>query len=175
MARPSLAITLTRLPRSWEPVQKLMSRFSKTVRRRGISARYAYNLEPNPNDRTGAHCHLWWRGDPVNQPLLSEIAAIAGMGSHVDVRPARAETVHHAIPTIDYGLKQILRDRPEHPAELWPSAREYLDLNGGRLICEGLLSSGRSKCRPVLCRAALLSWAGGRASWRSGSATRCRD
>lgn len=133
MARPSLAITLTRLPRSWEPVQKLMSRFSKTVRRRGISARYAYNLEPNPNDRTGAHCHLWWRGDPVNQPLLSEIAAIAGMGSHVDVRPARAETVHHAIPTIDYGLKQILRDRPEHPAELWPSAREYLDLNGGRL------------------------------------------
>ena len=46
---------------------------------------------------------------------------------------------------------------------------------GLRLICEGLLSSGRSKCRPVLCRAALLSWAGGRASWRSGSATRCRD
>lgn len=133
MARPTLAVTLTHLPRSWPEIQSVMARFSRTLKRRGIAAKYAYNVEPNPSDHTGAHCHLWWRGDPISQPLLSEIATVAGMGSHVDVRPARPETTYHSIPAIDYGLKLILRDRPEAPEAMWPAAAEYLELNGGRL------------------------------------------
>lgn len=34
----------------------------------------------------------------------------------------------------EYGLKMILRNRPEVLTELWPSAERYLEFNGGRLV-----------------------------------------
>jgi hypothetical protein len=134
MARPTQAITLTKLPRGWQPVQQLVAKFKAALARRGVRGRYAWHVEPNADPGTGAHCHLWWRGETLDAPLLREAALAAGAGPHVDVRAASAASVAHKVPTIDYGLKMILRDRPEHPEALWAAAVEYLDLNGGRLV-----------------------------------------
>ncbi|WP_395690097.1 hypothetical protein [Nocardioides sp.] len=66
--------------------------------------------------------------------MLSEVAVKSGAGFQVHVKDAFAIVAGQGQPTIDYGLKLILRNRPASPEALWPGAQAYLERNGGRLV-----------------------------------------
>jgi hypothetical protein len=134
MARPTKAVKLTGLPVVWESAREVMRRFRRTLTRRGTVGEFAYFVEPNPGDSTMAHAHLWWRGDKLTIPKLCDAAATAGLGPVANLRLGYGEDIHHAIPTIEYGLKMILVDRPDEPTGWWPTARDYLSLNGEQLV-----------------------------------------
>lgn len=134
MAQPQQALTLTGLPRVWQQAQKLMGRFRRALTRRGLRGEYAFHLEPNPSDDRGAHCHAWWRGERLSQSVLSEVAQVSGMGSVAFEKQAEIASLDYAVATVDYGMKSVLRDRPEHPDAMWPAAATFLELNGDKLV-----------------------------------------
>lgn len=134
MAQPTQALTLTNLPRLWQGVRDRMTRFGRALRRRGVKGAYAYHVEPNPGDTDRTHTHVWFRGDHLDQSLLRDVAAASGMGRVVLEKAATPATTSYDVPTLDYGLKMVLANRPTDPGALWPSAETYLRLNGGKLV-----------------------------------------
>ncbi|MFT4264832.1 MAG: hypothetical protein QM572_15715 [Nocardioides sp.] len=137
MSRPSRAIVVTGLPLLRPLVKATMTNLWRSIRRRKIKGEAAWHIEPNPRNN-GAHAHVWWRGDHLDRDLMTEIAQHHGAGLALE-QPARLQSNNYAIPTLDYGLKSILRARPVHAVEMWPEAEEYLRLNGGLLV-------GTTKC-----------------------------
>lgn len=133
LARPNLWITLTEIGATWPEVQQGMKMFKQRLCRMCVSGAFAYNVEPSDNGRTG-HAHLWWRGEEVARTTIQIAAESGHFGSYAEVGTAFPASVAYARPTIEYGLKAILRDRPEQPSTLWPSALDYLERNGGRLV-----------------------------------------
>ena len=132
LANPNLWITLTEVGETWPEVQHGMKMFKQRLRRLGVDGHFAYNLEPS-RDGT-SHAHLWWRGETVDRATIKVAAASGKFGTYSEIGTSFPATREYSRPTIEYGLKSILSDRPPAPTELWPAARDYLDRNGGRLV-----------------------------------------
>jgi hypothetical protein len=132
LAQPNLWITLTEMGATWPEVQHGMKMFKQRLRRMGVTGDFAYNVERS--DDGSNHAHLWWRGDEVTRTAIQVAAASGRFGQYAEVGTAFPAGTYYARPTIEYGLKDILHGRPAAPTELWPSALDYLDRNGGRLV-----------------------------------------
>lgn len=132
MAQPAQLLTVTGLPRTRAGALGSMRRIRSWFARRNIQGVWAYHLEVNPL-ATGAHAHVWWRGNLVSRSLLAEAARASGAGHDADARRAFAPPGSIS-PELAYGLKSILTTRPANPTDLSPEARAYLDLNGGQLV-----------------------------------------
>lgn len=133
MAQPDAWLTVTGLQRTWSRAQSVMQKLRRWLGRRGFLGDWAYHLEPNPGS-DGAHAHIWWRGDSVNAAVLAEGALASGGGLDTHATEDVFFPTGSHIPTLEYGLKWVLEDRPTEPTRLWPRAEEYLALNGGRLV-----------------------------------------
>lgn len=133
MAQPDQFLGITGLARVRDGALVVMSRVRAWLGRRGIRGAWAYHLEVNPGGPDSAHAHIWWRGDKVTRALLAGAAIASGAGDNIDVRPAYAREGPGA-PQLAYGFKAILATRPAILTDLSPDARDYLDLNGGRLV-----------------------------------------
>jgi len=130
LARPSQKLRLTWVGRTHQEIRQRVRKFHRLLRRQGRQVEHAYSVEPNPRG-TGNHIHGWTWGSPITLEELQDAATGAGMGAEVWIGPA------HVLPTtppmIKYGLKSVL-DYPPGVTEMWPEAREFLELNGGRLL-----------------------------------------
>lgn len=133
MAQPDALLTVTGLQRSWLLAQSVMQRLRRWLRGTGLVGAWAYHLEPNPRS-AGAHAHVWWRGDPFDSAVLSEAALSSGAGAEAHVEDEAFVPAGHRVPTLEYGMKEVLVGRPAEPTTLWPAAEAYLDLNGGHLV-----------------------------------------
>lgn len=133
MAQPDQLLTVTGLERTRTAALDVMHRLRRWLHRWSINGVWAYHLEVNPKGDDGAHAHIWWRGDEVSEPVLRDAAVASRAGHDVDVREAYALPGTRS-PQLSYGLKAILSNRAAVPSDLTQDAREYLDLNGGRLV-----------------------------------------
>jgi hypothetical protein len=133
MAAPDQWVTLTGLANVWGTVRASINAWRRRLIADGSVGGFAYNVEPNPAGR-GSHAHVWWRGSPLDAAHVGNAAERSGMGRHAACGPAFAATHEYERPTIEYGLKMVLRERPESPTSLWPSASQYLAINGDRLV-----------------------------------------
>jgi hypothetical protein len=66
--------------------------------------------------------------------MLAEGALSAGAMLDAHVTNDVFTSAGKRVPSLEYGLKAVLVDRPPEPTRLWPAAVEYLALNGGRLV-----------------------------------------
>jgi hypothetical protein len=133
LAKPNLWITLTDIGSTWPEVQHGMKMFKQRLRRMKVSGHFAFHIEPSDGGRNN-HAHLWWRGEEVARAAIQLAAESGRFGRYAEVGTAFPASTYCARPTIEYGLKTILLDRPAEPTELWPSALDYLERNGGRLV-----------------------------------------
>jgi hypothetical protein len=127
LARPERGLLLTQVGDDWPTIQSRVHHLRKTLRRRGLESHEVFHVEPNPLG-SGHHIHAWQWGDPLNDALLSDAAASAGMGTFAVVRPRRAPD---GAP-LAYGLKVVIDGSPDGrtlPENTW----QFLRLNGGRL------------------------------------------
>ena len=127
-ARPRQWVTLTRVGDSWQAARRQVRRFRQQLQRLGVGGEFAYHVEPNPSG-TGQHAHLWWWGDPLD----AEIVRRASGGAYAAVGEIWISN-NYEIPTLEYGMKMVLWDRPDSPRWLSVLLTEFLDVNGGRLV-----------------------------------------
>lgn len=132
LASPQQWVTLSRVGLTWPAAHAGVRRFRARLTRLGVFGDFCYHVEPFASQQE-SHAHLWWRGDVLRAEDVGAAAISARLGSHVELDKAFIPVEAYARPSIEYGLKMILWDRPDEPTEMWPSARAYLDLNGGRL------------------------------------------
>jgi hypothetical protein len=133
LAEPTQLVTITQLGTDWPTIHTSMRKFTNRLRRIGTSGHWAYHVEPFQSG-ANTHAHLWWRGTDLWPEEIAHGTRAAGIGWHHDIRPTHVALEQYRVPTLEYGLKMILRDRPDNPTTLWPTAEQYLALNGGRLV-----------------------------------------
>jgi hypothetical protein len=132
-AQISWAATVTDVGPSWPVIRDGFKLFNQRLRRLDVDYQLAYNVEPS---RAGAdnHAHLWVRSPALTITELRLASKSAGFGSHVHLERGYVKITGSGRAYIDYGLKMILDYGATHPTRLWPTAADYLDRNGGRLV-----------------------------------------
>jgi hypothetical protein len=133
LARPSHWVTLTSVGVGWQAVRRNFAGFTERLRRRGTTFEFSYHVE-HPASHLSAHAHLWWWGDKPNERLLSEVAGRSHMGTYARAGELYVPAESFSRPSFEYGLKDILWNRPAEPTSMWPAAENYLRNNGNRLI-----------------------------------------
>lgn len=132
LAEPTQALTLSLNSEEWQTIKTRFQAFGRRLRTQGLRAEYCYHVEPYRNG--GTHAHLFLHGDWVRDLDVRLACESAGFGYNGWSTHWQIRADHYQRPSIDYGLKMILRLRPDNPTELWAQAETYLDLNGGRLV-----------------------------------------
>lgn len=131
LAAPRWLVTLTQVGSRWPIIHERYTRFRQALKRGGVNTEMAFHVEPNPRG-TGTHAHAWAHGGPPRTRELRAAADTANMGSVVLLREIHLPS-DGTITALTYGMKACLTV-PENGGELAADAREYLDLNGGRLV-----------------------------------------
>lgn len=132
LAAPTQTMTVSVNAEDWTSIKLRFQAFGRRLRAQGLHVAYCYHVEPYAT--RGNHAHLFLRGDPVPTSKARLACESAGFGFNVWSAPWVTRSDHYRHPTIDYGVKMILRLRPDEPTALWPEAETYLRLNGNRLV-----------------------------------------
>lgn len=129
LAAPTTSYRLSLVGDSWGEIQPRMRQVVRRLRNEIITFEHVWHVESNPGG-TGNHIHGWSWGARPSMPLLSDAAFRAGMGENVDVR--RWITRQSEDPMIAYGMKGALAESSR--TALSPATKDFLALNGGRLV-----------------------------------------
>lgn len=130
LARPDQHILLTMLSDVWATARRQVNRGFQYLREQSRPIEAAWTLERNPR-KTGAHAHVFSRGAQIDEATLAVAARRAGLGIISEARPATLPA--QPLPMLVYPMKALL-DPPAGATELWPEARDFLRLNGGRPV-----------------------------------------
>jgi hypothetical protein len=142
MAEPRWSIHITKVGHQWATVQRHVNRIVEYVRRPGNSLVMAWFVEHDPHGEDH-HVHGYGRADDIGYETWQATAKAVGTGS-IHIQKRRSDTREPVL----YGLKTVLRGTDD-------DVREFLDLNGGRLVHASRGFWRDRRARPTTLRIAM--------------------